>query len=159
MLAVLLGSEAAFLSPVFQWSLGVIYLAAMLLAAAGQPSYSRSEATRRAFVAYAVVGLCYTVYSFLLFRLIKPELVELQSQLMIENARAYALTAPGLAAEQPEVMFSVERLRPTVMGTVFSYAQSLLFGGALAFLVGFALGRRDGSTDATGDARPEASAS
>ena len=134
-------NPTVFLSPVFQWSLGIIYLAAMLVAGAGRPAYERSTATRRAFVAFALVSASYYLYYFLLLAVFDPSLVELQSELMIENARAFGLAKPGAAVDQPEVLYAVERLRPSVGGTFYSFVQGLLFGGALSFLIGYALGR------------------
>ena len=141
MFAVYSASPEAFLSPVFQWSLGIIYLAAMLLAAAGRPPYTRLGATRRAFVAFALVSVSYYGYYYLLLRHFDPDLVELQSRLMIDNARAHGLAEPGRAGDAPEVLYSPDRLRPTPGGTVFSFVQGLLFGGALSFSIGYLLGR------------------
>ncbi len=141
MFGVYQASPSTFLSPVFQWSLGIFYLVAMLLAAASRPAFDRWTATRRAFLAFAAVSACFYVYYFLLLRYFDPALVDLQSELMIENARLYGLTKPGASAEQPETLYAADRLRPTFGGSFYSYVQGLLFGGAISFLMGYAFGQ------------------
>ena len=136
-------SVELFLSPLFQWSLVVPYLATMVLAvAATRPRPERLTATRIAFVAFALVSACYYVYTYLLFEVFDPELYARQSELMIANAERFDAGEPGRLEDSPAVRFAPERLRYTLGGTLFAYVQSLLFGGAVAFLIGHLLGRR-----------------
>lgn len=145
MASVYSASADLFLSPFFQWSLGIVYLAAMVLASLRSPKLPRAQAIRNAFVAYLFVSASYYVYYFLLFEYFDPTLVERQSALMIENARAYLEQTPGSAADDPAVLFAPERLRQTAGGTLFNFAQGAIFGAAFSFLLGFAVGRSDGA--------------
>lgn len=140
MAGVYASSPAIFLSPLFQWSLGVVYLAAMLLASLRNPKLPRARAVRNAFVAYLGVSVSYYLYYFLLFEYFDPDLVQLQSELMIDNARAYLESAPGIAGENPNVLFAPDKLRQSASGTVFSFAQGAIFGAAFSFLLGFGVG-------------------
>lgn len=146
MAAVYSASAELFLSPMFQWSLGVVYLAAMVLASLRSPKLPRGRAVRNAFVAYLLVSASYYLYYFLLFEYFDPTLVERQSALMIENARAYLDQAPGSAADDPAVLFAPDRLRQTAGGTLFNFVQGAIFGAAFSFLLGFAVGRSNDVT-------------
>lgn len=150
MAAVYSASPELFLLPPFQWSLLVVYLAAMVLASLRSPRLARARAVRNALVAYLGVSFCYYAYYFLLFEVFDPELYGLQSELMIENHRRYIEQAPGSLADDPAVMYAPERLRQTFGGTVFGFAQSAIFGAAFSFLLGFLVGR-------PGEDTPEAS--
>ena len=59
---------------------------------------------------------------------------------MIENHRRYIEQTPGSLADDPAVMYAPERLRQTLGGTVFSFAQSAIFGAAFSFLLGYLVG-------------------
>ena len=151
MASVYAASPDLFLSPLFQWSLVFVYLAAMVLASLRSPRLPRMAAVRNALVAYLCVSACYYLYYYALFEFFAPELVERQSELMIENARRYLGQQPGAAADDPAVRFAPDELRPTAGGTFFSFAQGALFGAASSFLLGFLVGapeRREGRPDA-----------
>ncbi len=141
MAAVYAADRSLFLSPLFQWSLGIVYLAAMILAAYRQPRLTRFHATRNAFVAYLLVSASFSLYYFLLFEYFDPTLVDLQSELMIENARQYLTQSPGVAADDPALTFAPSELRQTASGAFLTYAQGTIFGAAFSFLLGYALGR------------------
>ena len=136
-------SRAAFLSPIFQWSLVVIYLAAMVLAALRRPPAPRMRAIRAALICYLLVSASYYLYTYLLYEVFDPELYGLQSALMIENAQAFATGTPGRLAESPESLYAPERLRYTAGGLLYSYALGALTGAAMAFIIGTLLGRGD----------------
>ena len=143
MAAVYAFDRRLFLSPLFQWSLGIYYLLAMVLAAYRAPRLPRMIATRNAVVAYVLVSGSFYLYYYLLFEVFDPELVTLQSELMIENARIYLEQKPGIAQDDPAVTFAPENLRQSIGGTFFNFAQGTIFGVAFSFLIGYALGRSD----------------
>ena len=140
MAAVYSASPGLFLSPLFLWSLSIVYLATMLLASLRSPRLPRARAVRNAFVAYLFVSASYYAYYFLLLEYFDPALVELQSELMIESARRNLTQAPGSLADDPAVMYAPERLRQTVGSTLLTYAQGAIFGAAFSFLLGFLVG-------------------
>ena len=152
MAAVYSASPELFLLPPFQWSLLVVYLAAMVLASLRSPRLPRARAVRNALVAYLGVSACYYLYYYLLFEYFDPGLYELQSELMIENARRYLGQTPGSLADDPAVTFAPERLRQTAGGTFFSFAQSAIFGAAFSFLLGFLVCAPGEATDQVGRA-------
>ncbi len=141
MAAVYATDRSVFLSPLFQWSLLIVYVIAMGLAAYRQPRLGRAIATRNAFVAYILVSACYSTYYFLIFEVFDPSLVDLQSELMIENARLYLTNAPGIAADDPALTFAPDRLRQTPGGAFLNFAQGMIYGAAFSFLLGYVLGR------------------
>ena len=143
MAGVFAASPELFLSPLFQWSLAVVYLVAMLLASLRRPPLPRAQAVRNAFVAYLFVSASYYLYYYLLFEVFEPTLVERQSELLVENARRYLEASPGDLASDPAVIYAPERLRQTVGGTVFNFAQGAIFGAAFSFLLGVLVGARD----------------
>lgn len=136
-------SRAAFLSPVFQWSLTVIYLVAMILAALRRPPAPRIEAIRSALVCYLLASASYYLYTYLLYEAFDPELYELQSELMIANAERFQSGQPGRLADSPAVLYAPERLRYTLSGIAYNYAFGALSGAAVSFLLGTLLGRGD----------------
>lgn len=143
MAGVFAASPDLFLSPLFQWSLTVVYLAAMILASLRRPALPRARAIRHALVAYLFVSASYYLYYYLLFEVFEPTLVERQSELLVENARRYLGQSPGSAAEDPAVLYAPDRLRQTVSGTLFNFAQGAIFGAASSFLLGVLVGARD----------------
>ena len=136
-------SRAAFLSPVFQWSLAALYLVAMALAALRRPPAPKLVAIRAALVCYLLVSASYYLYTYLLYEVFDPELYALQSELMIENAQRFQSGTPGRLAETPEQLYAPERLRYTFGGVTYNYAFGALSGAAVAFLLGSLLGRGD----------------
>jgi len=134
-------SREAFLSPVFQWSLVVVYIAAMTLPLLRRPQLERMAAIRTALVAYMLVSACYYMYTYALYEFFDPSLYELQSELMIENAQRYSTNTPGSAQQAPEQIYSPENLAYTPGGVAYSYALGILSGAAVAFLLGNLLGR------------------
>ncbi len=143
MAAVYAADRGLFLSPVFQWSLSLIYALAMVLAAYRQPRLPRFTATRNAFVAYVIVHACFSLYYYLLFEYFDASLAELQSELLIENARKYLEQRPGVAADDPALTFAPEKLRQTAGGAFLNFMQGTIFGAAFSFLLGYGLGRAD----------------
>lgn len=133
-------SPSTFLSPVFQWSLVIVYLVAMVGVLLRRPPYKRLEAIRAAVVVYMLVSASYYVYTYALYEVFDPTLYELQSELMIENAQRFQTGTPGRAAEAPEVVYAPERLRYTLGGIAYNYVFGLLSGVAVAFLLGNLLG-------------------
>ena len=146
MAGVFAASPDLFLSPVFQWSLVIVYLVTMVLASLRRPPLPRMSAVRNAFVAYLCVSASYYLYYYLLFEVFEPELVERHSELLIENHRRYIAQAPGSLSDDPTVIYAPERLRQTIGGTVFSFAQGAIFGAAFSFLLGVLVGERDNRT-------------
>ncbi len=137
-------SRATYLSPVFQWSLTLIYLAFMVLVLLRRPPYTKFDALKAAFVAYLCISACYFLYNFALYEVFDPELYGLQSELMIENAIEYEIGAPGTIGQSPEQLYAVANLRQGFGSMTLSYAQSAIYGFAGAFLLGQLLGRREG---------------
>ena len=136
-------SPALFLSPLFQWSLLLLYGVAMALSLLRRPQLSRSEATRTALTVFVLVSASYYLYTYLLYEVFDPTLYELQSELMIENAERYATGTPGKFEETPAELYSVERLRYTPGGVLFNFALGCLSGAAVSYLLGLALGYRE----------------
>ena len=133
-------SRELFLSPLFQWSLLLLYAVVMIVAAAKRPPYERAEATRAALVAYLLVSLSYYVYYYFLFEVLDPELYQLQSELYIANARAYGLTEPGSLNERLEDKFAPQNLRLSLTDIAFSMARGAVLGAAVSYALGFLLG-------------------
>ena len=135
-------SREAFLSPVFQWSLVIVYLAAMVGTLLRRPPIPRGDAIRAALVTYLLVSACYYLYTYALYEWFDPELYGLQSRLMIENVRAAQAGEPGLASESAAVKYAPENLRYTFSTVAYSYALGALSGAAVAFLLGNLLGAK-----------------
>ncbi len=142
MAAVYRESREAFLSPIFQWSLLVVYLVAMVLVLVRRPQLERMAATRTALITYMTVSACYYLYTYLLYEVFDPSLYELQSELMIENAERYATGTPGEAAETAKFKYAPERLHYTLGGIFYNYALGILSGAAVAFLLANLFGRK-----------------
>ena len=143
MAAVYSASRGLFVNPLFLHSLTVVYLATMLLASLRSPRLPRARALRNAFVAFLCVNACYYVYYFVVLRYLDPGLVELQSELLIESARGSSTAAPGQLADDPAYVYSPDKIRPTLGGTLLSYAWSAILGAAFSFLLSFLVGAPD----------------
>lgn len=140
MAAVYSSSRELFVNPLFLHSLTIVYLAAMVMASLRSPRLPRSQALRNAFVAFLCVNACYYVYYFVVIRYLDPELVQLQSELLIESAREGSGRAPGRLADDPAYLYAPDKIRPTAGGTLLSYAWSAILGAAFSFLLSFLVG-------------------
>ncbi|MEL7251559.1 MAG: DUF4199 family protein [Bacteroidota bacterium] len=78
------------------------------------------------FLTFVIANALFYLYYYFLFAVFDPELVDLQADLLRENGQD-----PADAAV------------PTVRSTIFTYAQSLIFGFGLAAAIGFILSRRE----------------
>jgi len=136
-------SRELFLSPIFQWSLLIPYLIAMILVLMKRPPYFQGEAIRAALVVFLIVNACYYLYTFLLYEVIDQSLYQLQSDLMIANSKEHGLGTPGDVSQLPEVMYAPESLKYTLGKVMLWYAQGAIFGAAIAFLMGTLLGKKD----------------
>ena len=136
-------SRAFFLSPVFQWSLVIIYLGAMALSLLRRPQLPQPEAIRTALIVFVCVSGAYYGYTYLLYEVFDPELYQLQSELMIENAERYQTGSPGRFEETPAELYAPARLQYTLSGIAFNFALSCLSGAAVAYLLGTLLGRKE----------------
>lgn len=141
-------SREAFLSPLFQWSLIVVYLVAMTLAALRRPPAPRTVAVRAALICYLLVSASYYLYTYLLYEVFDPDLYGLQSELMIANAERFQSGQPGRLSDSPAVVYAPERLRYTLSGIAYNYAFGALSGAAVSFLLGTLLGRGDAPGEA-----------
>ena len=146
-------SPSLFLSPIFQWSLLLIYGLAMAGSLLPRPQLSRFEATRTALVVFVIVSASYYLYTYLLYENFDPSLYELQSKLMIENAERFQTGTPGAFEETPAQLYSAERLRYTPGGILYNFAFGCLSGAAVAYLLGLVLGYKpeEGEVTPAGD--------
>lgn len=142
MAAIYSQSKEAFLSPVFQWSLVILYLIAMVLVLLRRPQLEKMEAVRTSLVTFMIISACYYLYTFLLYEFFDPSLYELQSELMIENAEYYATGTPGYLNETPQVKYAPEKLKYTLGSIAYNYALGILSGAAVSFLLGNLFGRK-----------------
>ncbi|MEO0876781.1 MAG: hypothetical protein AAFY48_19450, partial [Bacteroidota bacterium] len=82
------------------------------------------------FLTFVIANALFYLYYYFLFAVFDPELVDLQAELLRENGQDPA-----------------DAIAPTIKSTFFAYAQSLIFGFALAAAIGFILSRRQPSNE------------
>ena len=136
-------SRELFLSPIFQWSLLVLYLVAMLLAAAPRDRFTRKEALQAGAIAVLLTSAAFYLYTYMLYEVFDPSLYDLQSQLMIENAQQFAVSNPGEMSQSPQVIYAPENLKYTFSGILRNYAQGAIVGIAAAYLLAQAVGKKE----------------
>lgn len=104
---------------------GLIYALAMWQAQKTVEGSELKEFIQPGFLVFVVANALFYLYYYFLFAVFDPELVDLQAELLRESGQD-PKSAPEL----------------TIGSTFFAYAQSLIFGFALAAGIGFVLSRR-----------------
>jgi hypothetical protein len=103
---------------------GLIYVAAMWWTQSKVVSDEVKPYIQPGFMVFVVANAIFYLYYHMLFSVFDPELVQLQAGLLQEG---------GQKAE--------DAVAPTLGGTFFAYAQSLIFGFVIASVIGFVLSR------------------
>ena len=107
---------------------GLIYALAMWQAQKTVEDGELKQYIQPGFLVFVVANALFYLYYYFLFGVFDPELVELQAELVRESGQS--------PKDAPD---------PTLGSTFFAYAQSLIFGFALAAGIGFILSRQQSS--------------
>ena len=107
---------------------GLVYVLAMWQAQKKVEGSELKAYIQPGFLVFVIANALFYLYYYFLFAVFDPELVQLQAELLRESGQS-----PKNAPD------------PTLGSTFFAYAQSLIFGFALAAGIGFVLSRWQGS--------------
>lgn len=101
-------------------------------------AYPFALSLKTAFTTYVVGATLYYVWYYLMFNNFDPGLVALQKEIMIERVDQFESYVGAETADQVRASYRKEGIDVSFSSTLFSLAQSMLFGFILALPVGFA---------------------
>ena len=121
------------------WSTLIIFLAFMYRAAVevrkNQESFPFQLALRPPFTVYVLATLIYNLFYFLMFNVFDPGLLEVQYELVQENARLFAGVSGRPEMEEQIASLSLDDIRVTLKSVVFACARSILGGFILSLMM------------------------
>lgn len=104
----------------------------------GEDGYPFALSLKTAFTTYVVAATLYYTWYHLMFAYLDPQLVEIQKQILIDRVDQFEGVLGDQRAEDVRDAYREQGIEVSFSNTLFSLAQSMLFGFILALPVGYA---------------------
>lgn len=104
----------------------------------GDDGYPFALSLKTAFTTYVVAATLYYLWYHLMFAYFDPELVEIQKEMLIRRVDQFEGLLGESQAEEVRDAYRKEGIEVSWSNTLFSLAQSMLFGFILALPVAYA---------------------
>lgn len=104
----------------------------------GEDGYPFALSLKTAFTTYVVAATLYYVWYHLMFAYLDPQLVDLQKEILIQRVDQFEGVLGEQRAEDVRDAYREQGIEVSFSNTLFSLAQSMLFGFILALPVGYA---------------------